>query len=84
MTVWELINRIKGTAAKREKILTWMLVNHICPLSVDEELDEGPQPSLYAMACRRCTVERTQAQECGGADCYERFLDMEVETDERQ
>lgn len=75
MKVWELMNKIKGTEADQDEILNWMVMNKICPLEVETELDEGAQPAIDLMAHKHC--EDKPIGFCG-SNCYKEFLITEA------
>ncbi len=54
MKVWKYINQVKGTKATRKTILSWMEMNRICPLIVEDGLEAGDLPELNELANKHC------------------------------
>lgn len=71
MKVYEKINELKGTNAKKETILKWMVSNKICPLDVLAGI-EHYDPFFLSFARIHCD----ELDDCP-SNCYETFLDKE-------
>lgn len=75
MKVWELMNSIKCTESAKDEILNWMVMNKICPLEVETELDAGVQPIIGSLAHKHC---KDKPSGYCGPSCYEEYLMQEV------
>jgi hypothetical protein len=74
MKAWELINSLKGTTASKEQIANWSLMNKVCPVEFETELDLDCEYPAQLRAAARKACDRNKCDD----ECLEMFLGADV------